>query len=471
MSWDGVSGNTLYRKFDGVSYNTVSSRAGTASSDQILHLAKYGGLSTTGKLDIAEFRLYSSNLTESQMTANYNARKELYELEFGDKLDDHDVTFNGTSLVLQNEELGDWVAFDGSSDYASVPNIDFTYRNGFTYEIWFRAHSNVQGYVCRPSGTGNLPALSWRNYSGWGLSAFHYTGSGGGSVTYLDSNLSTNKWYHAVFTADSSGGELYIDGVLTASSSTSTRDGSASGTFYIGNYNSSAGNNFDGDIGQFRLYKNKLTSDEVMQNYLFTKNDYPNNFHMTITNAVFNSSGYFDFDGNGDYMQNNDLSDYFDGKNEFAVSAWFKSSHTGSDGQVIWSFSDNTAGSTELACQLRSNQIQCFNRISGSHSAGPNFYSGSGMGNNAWHHVVYQGDSTGTKIYIDNTEITNRTFHDSTNANDVVSFAGMNKFSIGANDDSGSGLQSYFDGQISKLKVYDRTLTTSEIEAIYNEGE
>ena len=123
-----------------------------------------------------------------------------------------------------------------------------------------------------------------------------------------------------------------------------------------------------------------------------------------------------------------------------------------------------------MACQLRSNQVQCFNRINGSHSAGPNFYSGSGMGDGNWHHVVYVGDDTGTKIYIDNSEITNRTFHDSTNANDVVSFAGMNVFSIGGNDDSSSGLESNFNGKISQMRVYDKVLSTNEINEIYTAG-
>ena len=390
--------------------------------------------------------------------------------------------------VSYDEELGNWFTFTGGSEHRVSIDDDGALTNvdDFTVEMWANIKdNNAYRYLWSNMDTTNSKRQVYAYVTNDDKIEFTVY-SGNGSTTYRQWRTSSvastihNEWVHYSFVLSSgTPSKLYLNGVdttLTAQTAGGGWGGSMHKTsttdFAIGN-NQNTGNttSANGDIGQFRIYHDVLTADQVMQNYLYTKNNYPNDYHMTITNAVFNSSGYFDFDGSGDYMQNNDLADYFDGKDEFAVSAWFKSSHTGSDGQVIWSFSDNTAGSTECACQLRSNQIQCFNRISGSHSAGPNFYSGSGMGNNAWHHFVYQGDSTGTKIYIDNTEITNRTFHDSTNANDVVSFAGMNKFNIGANDDSSAGLQSYFDGQISKLKVYDRTLTTSEISAIYNEGE
>ena len=386
--------------------------------------------------------LTSSSTTWSDKTSNNN-----------------DGTITGADF---DAELGNWLDFERSnSDNVSISDSSsLDISSNITLEAWINEESVANyGRLFWKSGAYHL----YRGTNGWTFLL------GTTSLVHNSGIPSTGTWYHIAATYDGSNQKLYINGELVDTEAMTGSIPTNNNTLYIGG--DTTDRYFDGKIGQVRIYSSALTADEVMQNYRFTKNNYPNNFHMTITNAVFNSSGYFDFDGNGDYMQNNDLSDYFDGKNEFAVSAWFKSSHTGSDGQVIWSFSDDTAGSTECACQLRSNQIQCFNRISGSHSAGPNFYSGSGMGNNAWHHFVYQGDSTGTKIYIDNTEITNRTFHDSTNANDVVSFAGMNKFSIGANDDSSAGLQSYFDGQISKLKVYDRTLTTSEISTIYNEGE
>ena len=191
-------------------------------------------------------------------------------------------------------------------------------------------------------------------------------------------------------------------------------------------------------------------------------------YDSTVNGATLGANFYYSFDGTNDYIQNSTLTDHFSAVQDFTVEAWFQTSHTGTDGRAIFSFSDNTAGSTEMACQVRSNQVQCFNRINGSHSAGPNFYAGSSIGNGSWHHLVYQGDSNGTKIYIDNVEITSRTYYDSTNVNDVVSFAGMNVFTIGANDDSGAALESYFDDKIAQVRVYSKVLTADEISQNYN---
>ena len=498
VTMDNGSANIyLNGEHDGSGTNTLS-----AYTSSTLYIGRTAEASEIFDGNIAIARVYDTVLTSAQIKANYDATYGLYQhadlevhLDAGDDssysgsgstwsdlANSNDATITGASY---DQELGDFFDFGDDLDELTWSATTSLGTNR-TAEMWVN-FDNFDTQYLFDATPHYQPQNSFGSYALYvnGNDIIGSSNKWNGS-TYaaikIANPMTVGKWHHIVYTVDGSTNKIYIDGEEQSRVTDSYYIDRAAvsvslNNLVFGNLRDTATNHaagtysFNGKLGQFRIYNSTLTESQIRQNYNFTKNDYPNGYHMTITNATYNSGGYFNFDGTGDYMQNNDLAGYFNKRNEFAVSVWFKSSHTGSSGQAIWSFSDNTAGSTECVCQLRSNQIQCYNRINGSHSAGPNFYAGSGMGNNAWHHVVYQGDSTGTKIYIDNTEITNRNFDDSTNSSDVVSFEGMNRFSIGGNDDSSSGLEANFNGQISKLRVYNRTLTTNEIETIFNEGE
>ena len=361
---------------------------------------------------------------------------------------------NGTITgATFDSELGNYLDFDGVNDYVSVPNISFAYQSGFTYELWFRAHTNTQGYVCRPTGSSGLPALSWRLYGGWGVTAFHYTGTGAG-VTYLDSDLDVNKWYHAVYTADSNGGELYIDGELADSTSTSVRSGACSGNFYIANYNTASGNNFDGDIGQFRIYYSKLTQDQIRQNYNFTKPSYPNGYDGAITGATWNAGGYFDFDGIDDVVETQLLTK---ADTVRSYSFWFRTSYTGA--QVI--FDGNNASSTSAWHHLYIDSTKMSLRLSG--SAGTQSADDTtNYCDNVWRHCVAVCNTPNfKKIYINGTETASNTSF-STSSGSLVGL------DIGHYQNTGT---LHFNGDISTFKAYDKVLTQAEITALYNEGQ
>ena len=368
-----------------------------------------------------------------------------------------------TNGALFDSELGNYLDFDGSNDYVSVPSVAFTYQSGFSYEVWFRAHTNTQGYICRPTGSSGLPALSWRDYSGWGLSAFHYTGTGSG-LTYLDSNLDTNKWYHAVYTADSSGGKFYIDGEEVATSSTSVRSGGASGTFYIGNYNSSAGNNFDGDIGQFRLYSTALTQDQVRQNFNFTKNDYPNGVDVAKYGATFDASTHtnpdvdaFSFDGTNDYFDNNTFNTMLGGSS-YTLSAWIyvQGSLSGGGAYVIMSTIQSGSG-------LQLDIIKTNGNLRLYHSGGTavNQQSSSSISTNTWYHIICVRDRNLGKVnfFIDGI------------AAGSSSITGANGSSNGTGFEIGRYNNGYyFNGDIAQVKVFNKAMTTAEAEALFNQN-
>jgi hypothetical protein len=140
--------------------------------------------------------------------------------------------------------------------------------------------------------------LDMRNSDGSGYQPMYVTqtqtqvGGGDGVFIYIPASLSLNTWYHMCVTADSTETSLYINGVLT---------GSTTGTkainlnkildIHIGSRYSGA-SWFGGNICDFRLYNECLTPYQVKEiakglvlHYRYLHPDYP-------SSVVVDSSGY-----------------------------------------------------------------------------------------------------------------------------------------------------------------------------------
>ena len=103
-----------------------------------------------------------------------------------------------------------------------------------------------------------------------------------------------------------------LDGVLVASNTAAAPNATLDSKIYFGTYHghSSADHIHDGPIGDGRFYKGVLTAEQVVQNYLATKNKYPTGHHATLVGSptwgTYNSGGvtynYFDLNGSSQYM-------------------------------------------------------------------------------------------------------------------------------------------------------------------------
>ena len=461
MSWDGVSGSTLYRRLDNVAYNKTTTRAGTTSSDTNLRIGK-PALNYYGEVDVAEMRLYSSNLTESQMTDNYNARKELYELAFDDKLGNHDLTLEGTSLVLQNEELGDYFDFNGTTDFAHITAtattpLDFSAK-GYTLEAWINQDDTDYNYVMAKYGTSD--ALRSFIFGMWndGKVALFERGTGISNTLKSTSTIPTNKWTHIAVVRSSSNAKFYINGELDNTvSSTFTNGNGGTQRITVGKHESTTPAFFNGKIGQVRAYDTELTADQVMQNYRFTKNDYPNGFNGTISGATWNVGGYFDFDGTDDQVS-------FTASNlpstGFSISAWFNMDNLPASGYAygVVAWGDEAIG------ERRS--ILVWNGGSGNPHA---YFSGYGSSANIggttelsagyWYHVVVTEEGGTAKVYLNGSE-------DGSGSVTLNAFTGT----TGRVGNTGA-INEDFDGKISDVKIFDKVLTTEEVTAEYNKGQ
>ena len=218
----------------------------------------------------------------------------------------NNATLNGN--MSYDQELGDFFDLDGAGDYASL-NTSGYLDGDFTVEMWWN-FDVLSGYKMLWGASG---------YGGTGSGLGHYI-DGATIKTWTDVNgtttnpvtsgsvLEQGKWHHIVLTRSGSTFTQYVDGnqVGTASGTNASLD---SANTYIGSHYNAAGTyDVNGKVGQVRVYNKALAAEKVMQNYRFTKNDYPANGHAAINGATFTpAAGYnpdfFAFDGSNDYME------------------------------------------------------------------------------------------------------------------------------------------------------------------------
>jgi len=157
------------------------------------------------------------------------------------------------------------------------------------------------------------------------------------------------------------------------------------------------------------------------------------------------------------------------------VAAWFrkdtlaesdpKPEHVNNN-QVIFSISDNTAGSVELVLYCEKGVLKSMSRggtgnfamASGANIDGEDV----GVTDGSWHHAALTVDGSGNAIlYLDGVAVDT-----DTGANFLDNVANPTSMAIGNNDDSGGGRQWAFDGVLSDVRVYDAALSATEIDEL-----
>ena len=494
---------TMY--IDGVqdfqSSATGDIRSESSSPIRIGHIND-GDLRLNGK--IAQVRIYSKTLSAAEVKTNYDAGKGLYtypELELHldagntDSYDpssdgstwsdltssNADVTLTSMNASQHDKEIGGWFSFDGSADYGTITNDAVKITTGGTYEFWIRpANTSQTGkYILAQNSSNNNWGYSIQQ-NGTALHLWSYQMTPSQSyVAQLTASsvLTANKWHHVVVSIGDTAAEnkIYVDGDLKATEDTlgGTLQ-SNSNTLYIGTYYPSvvSSTGWAGDLGQLRLYDSILTADEVMQNYRFTKNDYPNGIHFTNAGGRANwlSEGSWNFDsGANEYFTH--TTGAFKGRlgtGNFAVSAWVKPDEVTSDWRVIIGNRGYSDGSSN-GWQLYANQDDIkFWGIDGSSYELVTLNSVLSAG--TWVHVLIQRTDSAWEGYINGSLSTNS----SSNSAQLLTSALGNKNTQDSDLIIGRNYQTnayQWDGKISDIKIFNKALTAAEITAEYNKGQ
>ncbi len=178
----------------------------------------------------------------------------------------------------------------------------------------------------------------------------------------------------------------------------------------------------------------------------------------TINGATWTTgkvgSGALSFDGTSSYVSLGSSASLSGITYPYSISLWFKSSTNQS--KILFSFDTNDASSDQAILLANSSGGNNQWIIAGNKYA--NVYPTiNNLSDGQWHNVVVERDSSNNAlIYVDGNNF-------STNNTSAYSVSNM---VIG-----GRGAGTYpFNGSIDEIRIYNRTLSASEVSNIYNEG-
>ena len=454
----------------------------------------FGSTSLDGvNCKIGAIRMYNDALSVSDVGQNYrhgrdyiytglNSNSDLF-LHY-DPADTNSYSGTGTTLtdlVGNNnadllggiesgwdEELGNSFPMTGYGDGITTSStVSINPANGMTIEMWVKVKTNVQNYLFSFDGTETTGfGLSYRSYldTNYPNKILWWYRNSWGSASYVSSNIIVlNEWTHIVATTNGSSAQFYTNGVLSEQTSSSAYNISYNEDLHFGNMYDLAQNN-NSDIGQIRFYKGGLTADEVMQNYNFTKNDYPNGYNGTISGATWNSSGYFEFDGSNDFIEI-PTSTSFTSAYNFSIAIWINPISFGSDRMITSLF----GSAQDFKFDIRFNQTNGNIRFmvaqpSGGYVSSQDLTTTNTISTSTYHHVVfvYDNDNDKMQIYIDGALDSTKT-----GASAGTNTSITEPIMIGKREDLGF----YSNIKLTDYRFYDKALTQAEVTALYNEGE
>ena len=389
-----------------------------------------------------------------------------------------DVGNDGTITgATYNDELGNYFDFDGNDSITSAGNLSVPNEN-FTVEFWTRpdSTSTSQNFFEIEDTSGNRRVSMVVN-TGSAFRCYIYEASGFNNSSFPTSTTTfdTGKWYHVAVTFEKGvAAKMYINGELDVTSTTNISAARPT-TYGETNIGTGAFGSLTGAIGQFRFYNIVLSAEAIRQNFNYTKSSYPNGMHFVNAGGRANwlPEGSFNFDtgqSGGEYLTpsssrsfNNNI-----GRGPFAVSAWVYPDEVTSSWRVIIGTSGYSDGSNN-GWQLYANQddIKFWISVGSGYEV---VTLNSVLTASTWTHVFIQRTETQWEGYIDGQLVSNASSNSTQYINDDIGMqnSGDSKLIIGRN---WQNTNYQWDGRISEVKIYNKSLSADKIQAEYNKGQ
>lgn len=387
--------------------------------------------------------------------------------------------------------------FNGTSAYITCGTDEITTDTKGAIEIWFKIDTLATSYLVSSSDEATNQYFCGLRLDVSGRIGFYQdNGDTADWVETSSSVIDTSSWHHVIVQSTGTGYEVYHNGVKQA---LTTQGGSNNGdwfgdtsnrdNFIIGALKRDTVSDYvDGQIGSVTLYDDVLSLKEIRDNYgkninlvgewLFNGNaiDTSNKGnHGTVTNAVLttdrfgNSNSAYDFNGTDAEITipDSDVLTFGDGLNDvpFSINVWVNANDydtftiidkcVADDNQSEYLF--HFSASKQLIFSLfdsnTSNRIAIYDTNSYAKYEGKwTMYTATYDGS---------GTNTGMKLYTNGKEVS------ATNNNGGTYVAMENGSGVLHIGKRFSYSTNYSNGKIDDLKIYDRELSSREIEEIY----
>lgn len=200
----------------------------------------------------------------------------------------YDLSGNGRTGTLTNGPTfdtsnGGSIVFDGINDYVDILSLSQYFGiSKFTVSMWLNVASfaNAGTTACALTNgkyTVFGPTNSYQGYSSTFSAAIQIDATSNVVATVMQSNYSTNTWYHyaAVYDGTQTGNanrlKVFINGSqksLIFDATVPAVGGTTNSTVLLGFQTTiNVYRWFNGKIGQCAVYSRALSADEVLQNY------------------------------------------------------------------------------------------------------------------------------------------------------------------------------------------------------------
>lgn len=397
-------------------------------------------------------------------------------------------TFNNGNVTGTIPLTNNVFNFDGSASNIYTTTYlpqNLTTLNPYTISFWFNPSSCANGsqesalVTYRGSLVGNSTGFDLSSSCTVKFMMRNDTSTG----TLTGGVLGLNTWYHILGVYNGSTMLLYYNGVLNSSSSSSIREYSlvtASTTLNIGR-RIVGGNvdNLNGSLNNVLIYNRSLSSSEISQIYALGKDEYTN-----ISDGLVAQYSGRDYAGSSDapttiYDTNhlvkgqinqgfgfNGLNSYItapvqliNATPQLSFSTWFKV--TGGTGNTDWILRQGSQAFGLNIGSLGGSITMSFRAENGT------YYSSASqsVSSNIWHHVAGSfNNNTGYSFYLNGVNVQNVSMVVLGLRNDSAT----TKLEIGRHVNDAN---SFFNGSIDDVRIYNRSLSATEIAMIYADGE
>jgi hypothetical protein len=424
-------------------------------------------------------------------------------------------TISGATSI--SGKLGSALSFDGMSNHINVDPMLYSIDNKLTVSYWANPN-NAQirsGHIARWDENNNGDANSWAirtsNIDADEAYVFIADDYGDGGNNYFatsDLNLTNNQWAHISMVYDGQGAtnadklKLYKNGIQVNGTFTGTIPSffghTGVGTTLGRRLTSGVGQNYyGGSLDDVRIYDRALTTGEVELLYIsgqVTANASQNavmknglvgvwSFDGPDVNPATNTA--YDRSGNGNNgtitgatptigkigsgMSFNgvssrvDMGDLFY-SDAFSVCAWINANSVSGDKNIVVkrnnSSNNNTTNEWEFIIEDGILVFDSWNASDGSTFVAA---SAATLQTNTWYHVcgVQGGNGNTGYVYINGIQ----------NGSGAQSSVMRNSSSIIQIGTRSSDMNTrYWDGKIDEVRIYNRALSSDEINGLYNTG-
>ena len=361
--------------------------------------------------------------------------------------------------------------FDGVDDYIDIPDTDILdLSTEWTLSAWIKRDAigtqdgiiekydwspGKGGYVLRIDKITNVLSASAID----GTSSSYCKGT---------TPLAIDTWYHITATFDANTDELicYVNGFHEQinTNATVTPSNIIDASLKIGARGSDAIEKIDGNIADVRVYDRALSASEVQSLYNGDEVAAPighwpldkgprdisgNANHGTVTGASLVGESA-SFDGVDDYIDVPGVS--IARTDNFTFAGWayikdtsisFKPMMTDDGGQSRYALYPTHSGRPLFYHHQTADPY--YHPFYGSYWSGP-----------GWHHVGIKRVKDTYAFYQDGVQTTSETW---------ISNYNLDHLTIGS-----AGTSRYYDGQLSDIRVYDRALSATEMQKLYDQG-